>query len=358
MILKHEAVTNVFLYSKNRKMLKIDIHTHIIPSNLNDVLDNFSNNKYLRIKSINKDNAELIKDSKFFRKVQCNCWNIEQRNKDSKISNVDIQVLSTIPALFSYWAKDDECLQLSKFLNNHISDIVKNNPNQYIGLGTIPMQNNDLAIKEMDRCINELNLSGVQIGSNINGINLSEDQFIPIFEHAEKIKCSIFIHPWEMIGTDQMKKYWFPWLIGMPAETSRAISSIIFGGVLERFPNLKIAFAHGGGSFLFTLGRIDHGFKVNPKLCSIDNNIMPSEYLGKIYVDSLVHDYDTLMFLIKKIGCSQIALGTDYPFILGEEIPGELIESLDISDKDKQRMLAGTALEWLGLDEKQYIQSK
>ena len=336
-------------------MFKIDIHTHILPENLNELTDTFSDTRFLRIEMLDDQNALLRKDQQPFRKVGCNCWHAPERIKDCINKDVDMQLLSTIPVLFSYWAKEIECLELSKFLNNHISHTVQEHSERFLGLGTIPMQNIDLAIQEMDRCIHELKLSGIQIGSNINGENLNLEKFMHIFEHAEAIGCSIFIHPWEMMGTSDMKKYWLPWLVGMPAEISRAICSIIMGGVLEKYPNLKIAFAHGGGAFPFTLGRIDHGFNVRPDLCAVDNPILPSEYIGKFYVDSLVHDRETLQFLINKIGYEKIALGSDYPFPLGESKPGNLIDGIDIPENMKQRMFAGTALEWLGLNEHDYI---
>ena len=268
-----------------------------------------------------------------------------------------MQVLSTIPVLFSYWAKDDEGLTLSKFLNNHIAEVVRDEPNRFIGLGTVPLQNPNMAITEMDRIVNELKLPGIEIGSNVNGENLSEEKFHPIFEHAEKIGCSIFVHPWEMMGQTDMPKYWLPWLVGMPAETSRAICSLIFGGVLEKYPNLSIAFAHGGGAFPFTAGRVDHGFNVRPDLCAADNEVLPSSYLKQFYVDSLVHDENAMNFIIQTMGVERIAMGSDYPFPLGEHHPGKLIESMDLSDVTKQRLLAGTALEWLGLNENEFIRS-
>ena len=167
---------------------------------------------------------------------------------------------------------------------------------------------------------------------------------------------SLFIHPWNMIGTSEMKKYWLPWLVGMPAETTRAICSMIFGGIFEKFPNLRVAFAHGGGTFPYTLGRIEQGFLQRPDLCSIDNNINPRNYLNKFYVDSLVHSKESLQFLIDTMGINQIALGTDYPFPLGESEPGSNISKLNsISENDKERLLSGTALEWLNLDKNQFI---
>ena len=335
-------------------MFKIDIHTHIIPKNLNDVTKTFSDPRFLRLDPIDDQSAMLRKDGAAFRKVDCNCWNHQKRIQECVSASVDVQVLSTIPVLFSYWAKDDEGLMLSRFLNDHIAKVVRNAPKRFIGLGTVPMQNIDLVIEEMDRCITKLNLPGIEIGSNVNGRNLSEAEFQPIFEHAEKIGCTIFIHPWEMMGQADMQKYWLPWLVGMPAETSRAICSIIFGGVFEKFPALKIAFAHGGGAFPFTIGRIDHGFNVRPNLCAIDNDKLPSSYLKHFYLDSLVHNEQALSFLIDRLGENQIAMGSDYPFPLGEHHPGKLIESMEFSDSTKQRLLAGTALEWLGLDEGEF----
>jgi len=336
-------------------MFKIDIHTHILPENLNNLTNTFSDPRFLRMDAIDDKTAMLRKDDKTFRQVDCNCWSHHARTRECHRTGVDVQVLSTIPVLFSYWAMDTECLTLSRFLNNHIAEICQEEPTKYIGLGTIPMQNTDLAIAEMDRCVNELNFPGIEMGSNINGLNLSEAQFTPIFEHAEKIGCSLFIHPWEMMGQSDMQKYWLPWLIGMPAETSRAICSLIFGGVLEIYPNLRIAFAHGGGAFPFTAGRVDHGFNVRPDLCAVDNSALPSSYMKDFYVDSLVHDENAMNFLIQAMGAERIAMGSDYPFPLGEHHPGKLIESMDLTDSTKQRLLAGTALEWLGLNESDFI---
>ena len=343
------------LFRKTISMFKIDMHTHIIPQNLNDLTATFNDQRFLSLEIIDKSHVMLTKDGQDFRKVGCNCWHPLERIQECSKVGVDMQVLSTIPVLFSYWAKNNEALELCHFINDHLHHVIQENTGSFLGLGTIPMQNINLAIQEMDRCINELKFPGIQIGSNINGENLSEEKFSSIFKHAEDIDCSIFVHPWEMMGASEMKKYWFPWLVGMPAETSRAICSFIFGGVLEKYPNLKIAFAHGGGSFPFTLGRIDHGYSMRPDLCAIDNSILPSEYLGTFYVDSLVHDENALQFLINQMGYEKIALGSDYPFPLGEKTPGQLIEGLNVSDQIKQRMLSGTALEWLGLNEQDYI---
>jgi len=172
---------------------------------------------------------------------------------------------------------------------------------------------------------------------------------------------SILVHPWEMMGYEDMTKYWLPWLVGMPAETTRAICSMIFGGVFEKNKKLKVCFAHGGGSFPHTIGRIEHGFVCRPDLVAMDNNVNPREYLKKssdqqarFWVDSIVHDTYSLRTLFGVFGSRRICMGSDYPFPLGEK-PGELIrENENISEGSARRLLAENALEFLGLDAADY----
>ncbi len=227
-------------------------------------------------------------------------------------------------------------------------------PLRFIGLGTVPMQDTALAIKELERC-KKIGLVGVQIGTNVNQRNLGDLQFFDFFKACEQLEMAVFVHPWDMMGEKDMQKYWLPWLVGMPAEVSRAICSLIFSGTLERLPNLRICFAHGGGSFPATLGRIDHGFNVRPDLCAVDNPHSPRKYLNKMYFDSLVHEPAKLDYLIKLVGADQVALGTDYPFPLGETEPGKMIDSMPYDDSIKEMLFNGAALNWLNLDKGDFI---
>jgi aminocarboxymuconate-semialdehyde decarboxylase len=211
------------------------------------------------------------------------------------------------------------------------------------------MQDVDMAIREMERCVKELKMPGLEIGSNINGVNLNDETFFQFYEAAEKLDCALFIHPWEMMGQDQMQKYWLPWLVGMPGETSRAICSMIFGGVFKKFPKLRVAFAHGGGSFPITIGRIEHGFNVRPDLVAIDNPVNPRDYIGKFWIDSLVHDPMAMNFIIELMGEDKICLGSDYPFPLGEHHPGKLIGEMKFSEELSEKLLFKNANDWLKL---------
>jgi aminocarboxymuconate-semialdehyde decarboxylase len=170
-----------------------------------------------------------------------------------------------------------------------------------------------------------------------------------------ELDMAVMIHPWQMMGEDSMKKYWLPWLVGMPAETSRAACSMIFSGLLEKLPNLRVCFSHAGGSFLPTLGRVEHGFNCRPDLVAIDNPINPREYVGKFWVDSITHDIDLLKYILKMQGSKKVCFGTDYPFPLGDLEIGKFIEESDLSQQVQEDIFHQATLEWLKLDKSLFI---
>ena len=331
-------------------MLKIDIHTHILPPKIP------KRRGILRLQphACGKYSDLLNPDGSLFRKVGQNCFDPEMRLQECQRLGVHVQVLSTIPAMFNYHIGTKNAEYMAQFLNDHIAETVRQHPQNFIGLGTLPMQYPKLAIHELHRCREQLQLAGVQIGSHINDKNLSHKDLRDIFQAAEELEMAIFVHPWDMMGWKRMPQYWLPWLVGMPAEVSLAICSMIFGGVFERYPKLRVAFAHGGGAFPITVGRVVHGFVMRPDLCATDNQVNPQAYLGHFWLDSLVHSAQALSYIIKLVGEDKVCLGSDYPFPLGEQLPGMLIESLNLSPSSTQALLSHSALDWLGLNKQNY----
>jgi aminocarboxymuconate-semialdehyde decarboxylase len=266
--------------------LKIDVHTHILPRTWPDLRERYGSPGFPRLEHVDACRARIVIDGKSFREVGENTWEPLRRIEDCDAAGVRVQVLSTVPVMFSYWAKPPNAHDLCRILNDHIAGVVETHPERFVGLGTLPLQSPDLAVEELDRCVRHLGMPGVEIGTHVGAWNLDEPALFPVFERAAELGAVVFVHPWDMAGKDQMPKYWLPWLVGMPAESSRAICSLIFGGVFERLPRLKVLVAHGGGAF---------------------------------------------------------------PFPLGEAVPGSLLESLtDLSEEDRTRILATNALELFG----------
>lgn len=330
-------------------MFKIDSHTHIIPRYMPRWTEKFGYGEFIHLEDSDRpDFARMMQGHKFFREIGSNCWDAELRKSEYADLGVQVQVVCTIPVMFSYDAKPDDALELGRFLNDDLAELVARDPHHYVGLATVPMQDTEKAIRELERA-KSLGLSGVQIGSNINGLNLSESQFYPFFEACQNLNMAVMIHPWEMMGRDQMEKYWLPWLVGMPAETARAASSLVFGGVFERLPALRVLLSHAGGSFLTTLGRLEHGLRCRPDLVAVDNPVEPRSYLGKFWIDSITHDPDLFRYVLNLQGSNRICMGSDYPFPLGDLELGKYMEGMGLSSNELENLFSGSALEWLNL---------
>lgn len=336
-------------------MFKVDVHTHILPPSWPDLDVRFGCSGFPSFEAQPDGTKNMIVNCKCFRTFQPNSWDPAVRLEDCDRDGVTVQVLSTVPIMFSYWAEPVHALELSKLLNDHIAATVAEHPARFVGLATLPMQAPDLAVGELERAVKELGLAGVEIGTHVNAWNLNEPALFPVFEAAAELGAAVFVHPWDMMGKDDMRRYWLPWLVGMPAESSRAICSMIFGGVLERLPDLRVNFAHGGGAFPATIGRIEHGFVMRPDLVAIDNDVNPRAYLGRFWMDSIVHDPAMLRYIVDLTGEDFITMGSDYPFPLGELVPGKLIESMeDFTPERKAKLLGENALRWLNIDRRRF----
>ena len=330
---------------------KIDSHAHIMPETWPMPSDKYGYKGFIYLEDEPKtDTKKLMRDDGvFFRRVGRNCWDPEAIIEDMNSHQVDMMVLCTIPVLFNYWAQPEHTLDWSMFINDHLINVQNKYPDRFITLGTLPMQAPQLAVMELER-ISKMGMPGIEIGSNIDGTNLDDESLFPVYEAAEALDMSIFVHPWNMMGEKEMQKYWLPWLVGMPAEESRAICNMIFGGIFDRYPKLRVMFAHGGGAFPITLGRISHGYHCRPDLVNLNDVKDPRDYMGRFWVDGITHDSKALKFTIDTFGNDKITYGTDYPFPLGDLDHGKFIETDHSMDAVlKEKILRNNIIEFLGL---------
>src|SRR5690625_986653 len=335
-------------------MLKIDFHTHIISEEFLNLAEKYNDDRWPTLEKTCDCGANIMIKGKNFRDITDQTWSAEKRLEDMDKEGIDIQVLSPVPVTFSYWSDPDKGLELAKFQNDFIASIVKEHPKRFIGLGTVPLQDTDLAIKEMDRAVNELGLKGIQIGSNVNGKNLDDESLERFFKAADELHVPLFVHPWETLGRERMPRQNLIYMVGMPSETALAAGSSIMSGMLDKYKHLKICVAHGGGSLPYSLPRMDQGWEVWPHIRKTEHP--PSHYAKLLYYDSLVYDENNLRFMIDRFGVDQIIAGSDYPFLLRETPSGKVVDQLPtLDDTEKEKMHGLNALKFLNVNKDKFL---
>ncbi|MCP5144445.1 MAG: amidohydrolase [Gammaproteobacteria bacterium] len=281
-----------------------------------------------------------------FQEIGATLNGVEQRLKDMDRLGIDVQAVSPSPGQYFYFAEPDIGRTAARMVNDGIAAAVAANPGRLIGMGTVPLQDTQMAVDEMRRCVRELDLRGIEINSNVNGVDLHAQRLRPFWAAAEELGILVFLHPLGFSHANRMSEYYFNNLIGNPLESTLAVGHLIFGGVLDQYPGLRLCIAHGGGYIPGYWGRMDHGWRAR-RDCSEHCKHVPSSYLRKLWLDTLVFDKDELDSLVRTHGADKLCLGTDYPFDMSEPDPVGFHARL--SDADQAKILGLNAAELLGL---------
>jgi aminocarboxymuconate-semialdehyde decarboxylase len=263
---------------------------------------------------------------------------------------IDVQVISPSPTHYFYWAEPDLGRQLARMTNDRVAEIAASAPQRFASMGTVPLQAPELACTELRRCVRELGMRGIEIGTNVAGEDLSAPRFAPFFALAEELGVLVFMHPSGFSDARRLNEHYFNNVIGNPLDSTVAVSHLIFGGVLDRHPSLKICVAHGGGFLPFYAGRMDHAHAARSD-CRQHIPASPSSYLKRLYFDTIVFRQESLKHLVELYGSDHVLLGTDYPFDMGHYEPVELIEATaGLKRADRDAIMGLNAARLLGLD--------
>jgi aminocarboxymuconate-semialdehyde decarboxylase len=266
--------------------------------------------------------------------------NPERRVADMKQMRLDLSVISIAPPQFYYDLEGKVAIEFTRRQNDRLAEIVRAYPGKFLGMATVPLQNVQAAVVELERAVTSLKMKGVEIGSNIQGRYLGDPVFLPFFEKVAHFDIPIFIHPRDVAGMNRLTDYYFGNLIGNPLDTTITASHIIFSGLLDRFPRLKIILSHAGGQLPYTCGRLRHGFKVRPECKGIIKR-SPIDYVKMLYYDTIAHDADSLRFLISRVGADHVVIGTDYPYDMGDLDPVGSVEALTELPADQKAKIMG-----------------
>jgi aminocarboxymuconate-semialdehyde decarboxylase len=323
----------------------IDAHSHFLPASILDLLRRDGARYSTPVQTRDDGRIFVITPERPWGPIGPGFYDLDVRRGYLANHGISTQVLMPPPFLFYYWADPQFSYAIIRAENDAIAEVVSGSTGCFAGLGTIPMHHTKLSVGECDR-IKKNGLSGVEIGSNVNGTDLDDERFWPIYEALESLGLAMLVHPNNVVGSERMKEFHLQNLIGFPADTTLAAARLIFSGVLDRFPKLKICLGQAGGFLPYIIGRLDLGFKVRPECRRSPSK--PSDYLRRFYYDTIIHAPDPLAFLIEMVGADRVMLGSDFPFDMGSSDPhADLKEQPRIKEQDNDWLRFRTACAFL-----------
>ena len=329
--------------------MRIDVHTHVVPERWDDWASRFGGGKWPRLVHGDACRATIMTGDQFFRDIDDRSWDAGRRIEDMDRLGVDMQALSPPPVMFCYWAEAKAGQAFARLQNENVAAIASRHPRRFVGMATVPLQDVTLGIAELRHARERLDLRAVEIGTCPGGRDFDDPALFEFFAACRELGMAVFVHPaTPLVGQERLTKYYFPLIVGNPLESALAISKLIFGAVLERLPDLRICFAHGGGAFPFTLARLNHGWKVRPEgPAAIPRE--PREYARRIYVDSLTHGAANLRFILAELGAERVVVGSDYPFDMGYDDPVGVLAASGLEPAVRAGIESANAARFLGL---------
>ena len=329
-------------------MTVIDSHTHILTEPMIAAIAKEVPSLAPKLTRVDDDSAVLeildVKQNPFPRSA----WDLERRFAEMAAQRVDMHVVCNIPHTFLYEADGALADTVSEIQNEAIGALVRSHPDRFIGMATVAMQSPMRAAATLERAITAHGLRGLHVGSNIAGRNLDDPALDPVWEVADRHGLFILVHPHKVVAAQRMGSYYLTNLVGNPLETTIAAASLVFGGVIERHPNIRFCLSHAGGFTPFQAGRFRHGWKVR-KEPHVRLKGDPAESLARFIYDSITHAPGPLRFLLEEVGADRIIFGTDYPFDMGTTRGVEEIEEAIADPATRAKLLEGNARRFFGL---------
>lgn len=327
----------------------IDVHTHIVPESFPPYSGSGANVPWPSMQHDGCGHAHVIISGKNYRTVAHTCWNTAERVKEMDGMRVARQALSPMPELLSYWLPLADAKAMCRYLNETIAAMIQAEPERFLGLGAVPLQEVDAAIDELGYVVNTLGLAGVEIATHVNGVSIGDARFEPFFAAAESLGAAVFVHALRPAGVDRLVgPSALEQVVAFPGDVALAAAAMITGGTLERHPLLRIALSHGGGAFAMVLPRLEHGWKTSPPIKEAIPNA-PSTYANRFYVDTLTYATRTLQLVMDTFGPDRVMIGTDYPFGIRDPDPHATIDALKLDRAAAQALREGNARRFLGL---------
>jgi aminocarboxymuconate-semialdehyde decarboxylase len=328
----------------------IDVHTHIVPEHFPPRLQRVAAEDWPSMEHgrTRPDTADIMISGKNYRTVDDQCWRSARRISDLSLQGIDRQVLSPMPRLLDYAINADDGRDLARYLNETIAEFVQSYPERFYGLGSVPMQDVDLAVAELAG-VKALGLHGVEITTHVNGISPGDPRFLPFWKEVERLSLSVFVHGQDptfskrLVGPAYLEN-----AIGFPMENALAAASVVTGGIMEACPELRVCFSHGGGPFTMVLPRIQHLWHNNASLQEAMKR-PPVEYAQMLFYDDILFDNRALRYLIEMVGSSQVLIGSDYPFMSRPQLPSDEFEVLTLSADDAEGIGWRNCLRFLGV---------